>query len=158
MNKLTKILLGIVVAAVVIFLGIQLIPVQRTNPPVLTPPQWDSPQTQALFQRACADCHSNETIWPWYSYIAPVSWLVAHDVYAGRSRFNISDLNTSSPRFSRMASEIDRTILSGRMPMGIYLPMHPAARLTPQEAQALASGLQATLAKMQALIAPSGSN
>lgn len=147
-----KILLLIVLVGVVIFAGIQFVPVNRTNPPVVTQVQWDLPQTQALFQRACADCHSNETIWPWYSYVAPISWLVARDVYAGRSRFNISDLNTSTPRYSRMASEIGRTVLSGRMPMSIYLTMHPSARLTPQESQALASGLQATLTNVQASV------
>jgi mono/diheme cytochrome c family protein len=145
MKTINKILLGVIAIGVVIFGGIQLVPVNRTNPLVVTQVQWDSPQTQALFQRACADCHSNETVWPWYSYVAPVSWLIARDVFAGRSRFNISDLNTSSPRFSRMTSEIGRTIQSGRMPMAIYIPMHPSARLTPQEAQELASGLQATL-------------
>jgi len=145
MNKLWKTLLWIVIAGVAALALIQLIPVNRTNPPVVTHVKWDSPQTQTLFQRACADCHSNETTWPWYAYIAPVSWLVARDVYQGRQRFNISDLNTSSPRYSRMASEIGRTIESGRMPMGIYLPMHPNARLTPAEMQALANGLQTTL-------------
>jgi len=146
MNNLAKLALVILGVILVGFAAIQLIPVSHTDPPAVTQVQWDSPQTQALFQRTCADCHSNQTVWPWYSYVAPVSWLVARDVYGGRSRFNISELNTSSPRFSRMGSEMGRTIESGRMPMAIYVTMHPTARLTPQEAQTLASGLQATFA------------
>ena len=68
-------ILGVIVVVVV---GIQLIPYGRnhTNPPVVTEPQWDSPRTRELFTRACADCHSNETVWPWYSNLAPMSWLV----------------------------------------------------------------------------------
>ncbi len=148
MKKLMKTLLWIVIAGLVVFVAIQFVPVSRTNPPAKTQVQWDSPQTQALFQRACADCHSNETTYPWYSYVAPVSWLVARDVSGGRRRFNISELDTSSPRFSRLPDEMERIILSGRMPMGIYLTMHPTARLTQQETQALASGLKATLSNL----------
>ena len=70
---------GFVVLVVVLFGLIQLVPVQRTNPPVVAEPPWDSPETRALAVRACFDCHSNETVWPWYAYVAPVSWLVAHD-------------------------------------------------------------------------------
>src|ERR1700674_2739250 len=83
---------GLVAIAVVLFGLIQLVPigVSVTNPPVVSEPNWDSPQTRALAQRACFDCHSNETIWPWYSRVAPVSWLLASDVIQGRSRLNFS--------------------------------------------------------------------
>ena len=76
---LKKIILIIIVVAVGGFLLIQLVPFGRdhTNPPVVQEPNWDSPATRELAQRACFDCHSNETVWPWYSNIAPVSWLVA---------------------------------------------------------------------------------
>jgi len=140
---------------VVLFLAIQLIPVQRTNPPVVTQVKWDSPTTQALFERACADCHSNQTVWPWYSKIAPVSWLVAHDISEGRQRWNISDL-AGSQNTSRFGSEgeggtsdIGEVIQSGQMPMAIYLMMHPTANLTPAEKQALITGLQTTLSATQ---------
>ena len=151
-----KIILIIIGALVVLFLLIQLIPVQRTNPPVVTPVKWDSPTTQALFERACADCHSNETVWPWYSKIAPVSWLVARDVNEGRQRWNISD-RAGTQNTSRFGSERERggtrdigeVIQSGRMPMSIYLMMHPTANLTPAEKQALITGLQTTLSTTQ---------
>jgi hypothetical protein len=89
---LRRILFAIVGLVVVAFVAIQLIPVNRTNSPITTPIKWDSPQTEALARRACMDCHSNETTWTWYSYVAPASWLIYYDVQQGRSRFNISAL------------------------------------------------------------------
>ena len=94
---LRRILFVIVGLVIVAFAAIQLIPVNRTNPPVATPIKWDSPQTEALARRACMDCHSNETTWTWYSYVAPASWLVYYDVQQGRSRFNMSALAGSTP-------------------------------------------------------------
>ena len=80
-------------------IAIQLIPVNRTNPPVTAPIKWDSPTTEALARRACMDCHSNETVWPWYSYVAPASWLVYFDVQEARSRLNFSNMTrTNGPR------------------------------------------------------------
>jgi mono/diheme cytochrome c family protein len=142
---LVVILLG-AVAVVGLALLIQLIPVNRTNPPVVTQVKWDSPETAALFKRACADCHSNETIWPWYSQVAPVSWLVAKDVREGREKLNVSDLNGGDPgRLMKRIEEISEVIEEGEMPMPIYLPMHPEAKLTQAEASTLSRGLQKSL-------------
>ena len=82
-------------------LAIQLVPYGRdhTNPPVLAEPAWDAPRTRELFFQACKDCHSNETVWPGYASLAPMSWLVQHDVEEGREHFNVCLLYTSpSPR------------------------------------------------------------
>ena len=70
------------VVVIVGFLIIQVVPYGRnhTNPPVEQEPAWDSPQTRSLAERACFVCHSNETTLPWYRNVAPVSWLVLHDV------------------------------------------------------------------------------
>jgi hypothetical protein len=76
----------------IVFIAIQFIPVNRTNPTVSTPIKWNSPETEALARRACMDCHSNETVWPWYANIAPASWLVYYDVQQGRSRLNFSTM------------------------------------------------------------------
>jgi len=123
-----------------------LIPVERTNPPVVTQVKWDSPQTEALFKRACADCHSNGTVWPWYSQVAPVSWLVARDVNEGREKLNVSDLRAGDPeRVRHNIEEIGEVVMEGAMPMPIYLPMHPEAVLTDAEKKALVSGLQKSL-------------
>src|SRR5205085_3447155 len=93
MNSITMIVLGVIVVGLVLFGLMQLIPtgVSYGNPPVAAEPNWDSPQTRSLAQRACFDCHSNETVWPWYSKIAPVKWLVAKDVADGRRKLNFSD-------------------------------------------------------------------
>jgi mono/diheme cytochrome c family protein len=138
------------VAVVVLFGAIQLIPVNRDNPPVVTQVRWDSQQTQALFQRACADCHSNETVWPTYAYIAPISWLVVRDVQEGRERFNISDLRAGGGegregREGNSGEDIQEVILEGSMPMSSYIMLHPSAKLTQEERQALANGLTNTL-------------
>jgi hypothetical protein len=79
----------------VAFIGIQLIPVSRADPAVTTPIKWDSPQTEALAKRACMDCHSNQTVWPWYSYVAPASWPVYYDVVRGRQQLNFSTIGAS---------------------------------------------------------------
>ena len=132
-----------------IMLGlIQLVPtgVPFTNPPVVSEPNWDSPQTKALAQRACFDCHSNETAWPWYTRIAPVSWLVAHDVSEGRSRLNFSTWGqpTTGRGEGNNPREIVRAVQNGSMPPAIYLPLHPSANLTDAERQQLAQGFLAT--------------
>ena len=76
-------------------LGIQFIPVfPRTNPPTITRLPWDSPTTEAFARASCFDCHSNETHWPWYSYIAPVSWVIVRDVNQGREQLNFSELTS----------------------------------------------------------------
>jgi hypothetical protein len=142
-----KIMLGMVGAGLLLFFAIQFVPVQRTNPQVVSRPDWDSPQTEALVRRACMDCHSNETTWPWYSHVAPVSWLVSHDVSEGRSQMNLSELDVSANQLSRIVQKIGRAVENGQMPKSVYLPMHPAAQLTPQEKQALVDGLVKTLAR-----------
>jgi mono/diheme cytochrome c family protein len=134
-----KKLLIILLALVVLFFLIQLVPYGRdhTNPPVTAEVQWDSAQTRALFYRACADCHSNETVWPVYSSIAPASWLIRHDVDEGRSRFNVSEPNGGSDEAAGMVE-------TGAMPPVQYLPMHPTARLSADEKTQLIQGLTAT--------------
>ncbi len=140
-----RVILWVLIGLVVVGLLIQLIPLpgRNNNPPVVSEPNWDSPQTRALAKRACFDCHSNETVWPsWYSYVAPVSWLVYNDTMQGRSRLNFSEWNTRS---QRDVGEITEVIQEGRMPPAIYLPMHPNAQLTAAEKQQLITGLNNSL-------------
>lgn len=130
-------------AAMVILLGfIQLIPYGRnhTNPPVVAEPNWDSPETRELAQRACFDCHSNESSWPWYSNIAPVSWLVQRDVDEGREALNFSEWG--SRRYE--VEEIFEVIEEGEMPPLVYMLQHPEARLTAAEKNDLVQGFIAT--------------
>jgi hypothetical protein len=110
-----KKLLWVLTGLVVLGLLIQIIPLpgRGNNPLPGTEPAWDSPQTRSLAKRACFDCHSDETIWPWYSYIAPISWLVYNDTMDGRRRLNFSEWNTSS---QRGAGEVAEVIQEGSMP------------------------------------------
>ena len=134
-----KILLGLIV----LFVVIQFIPYGKdhTNPPVVAEPQWDSPQTRALFMRACGDCHSNETKWPWYSNVAPISWSVAHHVEEGREHFNVSMWGAQK---KNKADEAAEEVEEGEMPLKSYLLAHPEARLSDAEKEALIEGLKKT--------------
>lgn len=139
-----KILIYGGLALLAVFILIQLVPLGRdhTNPPVTQEPNWDSPQTRQLAQRACFDCHSNETVWPWYSNLAPMSWLIQNHVDEGRRRLNFSTWDQQRPR---EPEEIAEVILEGEMPLPNYLPLHPEARLSAAERQALAQGLMNTV-------------
>ena len=136
-----KILLWGAIALLVGFVLMQLVPYGRnhTNPAVIQEPDWDSPETRLLAQRACFDCHSNETVWPWYSNVAPMSWLVQRDVDEGREKLNFSEWG----RFDEI-DEIAEVVMEGEMPPAQFLITHPEARLTQTEKQALAAGLMKT--------------
>jgi len=136
-----KIILGVFIGLIVGGILIQFLPYghDHTNPSVNGEPQWDSQQTRDLVTRACYDCHSNQTTWPWYSNIAPVSWLIQHDVEEGRSRLNFTTGN------QREVDNVARQVQSGAMPQWYYTLLHPTANLTPDEKQALIQGLQASL-------------
>jgi cytochrome c551/c552 len=132
---------------VVFLLAIQAVPYGKTytNPPVIKEPLWDSPVTRALAKRACFDCHSHETIWPAYAKIAPFSWLVQYDVDEGRSELNFSDWKGT--RKGEQAAKISKEISKGGMPPLQYMPLHPEARLSAVEKEALVKGLATTAGK-----------
>lgn len=135
---------------VALLLAAQLVPAPRTNPPARVVVQWDSPQAQALWQRACADCHTNETRWPWYTAIAPASWLMISHVNEGRQALNLSELDLSqlsTARKARLMEEIARAIRAGTMPPPDYLLIHPEARLSALEKELLIQGLQEVLSR-----------
>ena len=136
-----KIIRNGVIALIVILVLIQLIPINRTNPTVTREVVWNSPETRAIAQRACFDCHSNETVWPWYSYVAPISLRVASHVREGREHLNFSEWD----RGNAESDEIIKSIKEGEMPLWDYLLAHPEAKLSADEQQSLIAGLQATL-------------
>jgi len=139
MGVVSRILMGALVAAGLI----QIVPAGhgRGDPAVVQEPAWDTPQTRALAKRACFNCHSNETVWPWYSQVAPISWLTMRDVTKGRSHLNFSEWNKPHP----LADQIIEQIESGRMPLWFYLPMHPEAKLTPKEKSDLVAGIEQSI-------------
>lgn len=134
-------LAGILIAA---FLLIQLVPYGRahTNPPVVNEPQWQDATTKDLVTRACFDCHSNETVWPWYSNIAPASWLIQRDVEEGRQKLNFSEWGGRE----REVEEIIEIVREGEMPPIQFTLIHAEARLSEAERAQLISGFKASLA------------
>jgi mono/diheme cytochrome c family protein len=133
---------GWIGAAIALGAAIQLVPYGRehANPPVAREPAWDAPRTRELFFRACKDCHSHETVWPWYSHVAPMSWLVQYDVDEARSHFDVSDWG----RKHNEGDEAAKMVREGEMPLWYFLPAHPEARLSDSEREELIAGLVAT--------------
>jgi hypothetical protein len=120
--------------------AIQLVPVRRDNPPPAAGPLTAPAPVVTILRRACIDCHSNETTWPWYSYVAPVSWLVAHDVHEGREYLNFSEWAgyTPSVRLKKLAL-LSGVVQNGEMPPWFYTPLHPAALLSSDDVSELAA-------------------
>jgi hypothetical protein len=138
--------------AVAGFVLLQLTNPARTNPPVVNdlmatdPPP---PPVAAMLHAACYDCHSSETRWPWYSHIAPMSWLIAGDVKEGREYLNLSEWPAPDPR--RAAKWLDRMsdeITSGEMPLTKYTNIHADARLTDAQRNVLTDWLDAKSARL----------
>ena len=119
------------------FIAIQLVPVSRTNPPV----QGDfrgSTEVVSVLRRACYDCHSNETVWPWYSRVAPLSWVIAHDVNEGRAALNFSTWNQlSAEKQAEAMKESWEEVAEGKMPTWYYVALHPEARLSANDQSVL---------------------
>jgi hypothetical protein len=122
---------SVILLAIGIFiLVIQLVPMQRTNPKVESEIVV-APEFRDILKRSCYDCHSNETVWPWYSKVAPASWLVVGHVNEGRSRLNFStwsqyDASQQAGKLREMGEEIKE----GGMPLFSYLLLHPKAKLS----------------------------
>jgi len=136
--------IGLIVLILAAVFGlIQLIPYGKNhdNPPVVTRIQWDSTQTENLVKMACFDCHSNETNWPWYSNIAPASWLVYHDVEEARTYLNFSDLGPNG--YAPMLDRIKQVIMDGKMPPFQYTIIHGS--LSTEQKQQLVDGLTASV-------------
>jgi len=138
-----KIILYLAIAAVVVFGLIQLVPFghDHTNPPTVSEPQWASPEARALVKQSCFQCHSNETSWPWYSNVAPASWLVSMDVVLGRGHFNFSDWQANPGEVDEMVQEIQ----SGGMPPIQYWIFHPSSKMNDQQKQQLIQALEQSI-------------
>ena len=119
-----------VLFTLLIFFGIQFIPVERTNPPVEARSVGPQP-VMDLFRRSCFDCHSNETVWPWYGKVAPFSWAVARDVNRGRDKLNFSTWNQLSQYDQdRLTAEIWKKVKIGDMPPPMYVFGKQEGRVT----------------------------
>jgi Haem-binding domain len=133
----------VLLALLVLFLVSQVVRPAKTNPPInsnneisanLTVP----PDVVAILARSCGDCHSNRTVWPWYSSVAPVSWMVAFDVNHGRKALNFSEWGMRDPKKNaKLLGEICKEVTEKEMPGFVYPIMHPAAKLTDADIQSV---------------------
>jgi len=118
------------VGLIAVLIVMQFVPVARVNPPERDQPP-APPEVRAFLQRACYHCHSNETWWPWYSRVAPVSFLIARDVTEGRSELNFSTWSRyNERRKTRKLKEIAKQVEKGKMPQWYYVSLHPEAKLS----------------------------
>jgi hypothetical protein len=132
-----------VLSLVLLFILFQFVPVQRTNPSVEADLQVNPP-IRAELKKACFDCHSYETIWPWYSRIAPVSWLIANDVKKGREHLNFSSWELMSAEDKNVVFHLIREeVESGGMPLKPYTLLHRNAVLTNADKQMIYAWLDA---------------
>ena len=132
-----------IIAFAALVIGAQVVPYGRehASPPVAMEPAWDSATTRQIASRACFDCHSNQTRWPAYANVAPVSWLVEYDVREGRHALNFSEWN----RAQEEAHEAPEVVMEKEMPPLMYRLLHPEARLDNAEREILARGLANTI-------------
>ena len=129
----------ILLILVVLLVVAQFIRPARTNPPIDPAHELQAPQPAAsILQRSCIDCHSNRTVWPWYSQVAPVSWLLARDVKNGRKEMNFSEWTTFTRR--RQANKLKQAceqVEQHEMPLWFYVPLHPKSKLTDADRKVL---------------------
>lgn len=133
-----RVLRGIVFGLAAVLVVIQFVPYGRNhaNPPVTQDAPWPSVEARSLAVRACYDCHSNETRWPWYSNVAPMSWFVQDHVDDGRSNLNFSEWDRPQD-----TDDLAESVREGEMPLRSYLLLHSSAQLTSAEKEALAAAL-----------------
>ena len=137
------------------FALLQLTNPARTNPSVVSDLMASNPpplQSAAMLHAACYDCHSSETRWPWYSHIAPMSWLIASDVKEGRRNLNLSDWPDDNPlRVAKRLENMSDEIGSGEMPLPKYVKIHADARLTEIQRKELTDWLDAEAARLKSM-------
>jgi hypothetical protein len=140
---LRKLVFSFLLLMVVALIVMQFFPPERTNPKVdrastfvkvAQPPQ----AVAAVIGRTCRDCHTNETVWPKYSRVWPVSWLLAKDVREGRAKLNFSQWRGVTPEMTKLRmTEVCGQVTKGEMPPAYYRPLHPEARLNIEDVRAL---------------------
>ena len=129
----------VLIVGLAMVLALQLVPYgwRHSNPPVVQDAPWPDAASASVARSSCYSCHSNETEWPFYSYVAPMSWLVRHDVESGRDEFNFSNWD----RFAADADDAIEVVRSGAMPPDRYTRLHPGATMTEQERAILIDAL-----------------
>jgi hypothetical protein len=154
MKMLKRIAKWLFICLVVLFLAIQFVRPARTNPAVdesqtIFARTQMTPQIAAILNRSCADCHSNKTVWPWYTNVAPVSWFIVNHVNEARPLLNFSewgkfDRDRQSKKLQQMCDEVT----DGGMPLSTYTPLHPGSKPTPADVKALCDWTDAARAQL----------
>lgn len=149
-----KILRYILLGLAVLFLLVQFVPnelpeVVAENPDDILKGDWVSPEVAQLLKTSCYNCHSNETAYPWYSHVAPSSWLVARDVRAARKELNFSAwANLDQTDMLSKLDDISEEVGEGNMPLPIYNLMHPSAKLSEQQRQLIVQWTESAMDKL----------
>jgi hypothetical protein len=156
MKRSFRFLRWLVIVLAAAFVIIQFIRPARTNPPVNPAQSIEanlqvSPQVASIFDRSCNDCHSQKTRWPWYSNVAPVSWLVISDVNDARSMMNFSQWGSDDKdKQSRRLRDMCEQVQDGKMPLSIYTPLHPGSKLSADDVKTLCDWANAERARLSA--------
>ena len=147
----------LIICLVVLFLAIQFVRPARTNPAVdesqtIFARTQMTPQVAAIFNRSCADCHSNKTVWPWYTNVAPVSWFIVNHVNEARPLLNLSEWGKlDRDRQSRKLQQICDQVSDGAMPLSTYTPLHPGSKLTPADVKVLCDWTDSERARLSGI-------
>lgn len=148
---MSKWLKWIIPSIIALLAVIQVVRPPRTNPPVDPKREIYSiapvdPVIAGAFSRSCNDCHSNQTVWPWYSHVAPASWLVTYDVNKGRSELNFSEWAKYDPeKKAELLDGICKEVTEGEMPGASYTLLHPNAKLSATDVNAICRWTHATM-------------
>jgi len=131
------------ISLLALFAAIQLIRPARTNPPVdesqtIFARTQMTPQLATILNRSCVDCHSNKTVWPWYTNVVPVSWFIVNHVNTGRGLLNLSEWGRyDQDRQSRKLRQMCDQVTDGAMPLSSYTPLHPGSTLSAEDKKTL---------------------
>jgi hypothetical protein len=146
------------ITGIVLILGVallQLVGAERTNPAVnesarLQASAQTPAEVDAILKRSCNDCHSNETVWPWYSGIAPMSWKVVEHVNEGREELNFSEwAGYDDKKKRKKLLEICEQVTEKEMPLDQYLWLHGEAVLTEADVKTLCDWVQAERGRLK---------
>ena len=154
MKIILKVLKWLVIVIASLFLVVQFIRPARTNPPVdesqtIQAHTHMPPQVSAILDRSCRDCHSNKTVWPWYTNVAPISWFIVNHVNGGRHMMNLSEWGRlERDRQGKKLTQMCDEVTDGVMPLSTYTPLHPGSKLTPSEVKTLCDWAEAERARM----------
>jgi hypothetical protein len=143
MRRVWKVAKWLLIVLALAFVAIQFMRPARTNPAVdesqtIFARTQMTPQGADLFNRSCRDCHSNKTVWPWYTNFAPISWFIVDHVNEGRKNMNLSEWGRlDRDRQDKKLRQICDEVTDGAMPLSSYTPLHPGSKLSPEDVKTL---------------------